>query len=493
MSFNPLLDPSDPVGRDVARLVHAGLVRVTDGGDIAPDLAERWITEDGGTSYVFFLRPKAAWHDGRPIIAADVVSTIRIVQAPDFPGPRELALLWKRVTPEIVDEHTVRLRLNAPYSTFIEACSLPLLPAHLFRPEDAARLADIDASYRPVGAGPYRVVEETELGVRLQRHDGYQGGKPYLDEVAFRYYPDGASAAAALRSGEVDGLAADSSVLSAPTPGAVTVTVPLQGRQVILFLNQQNPILADARVRQAIARGLDREGLLREVAGSDGVPAYGPIPSFSWAYSPVVETSPDLAGAGARLSEAGWGGNGTRTQAGQSLTLQLLTPMDRRLAGFGEGIKSQLAALGMRVEVQPTDLLDLYRERLAARRFDMALLMVELPSLDPDPAILWSASENASFRFAPFQQTEAERLMEEVRSNGDPTARLAALEAFQARWLQDVPSVVLVSPTLTYAISTRVHGIQPGVVPEPSARLQHVPQWYLYTERVPALFSALGR
>lgn len=48
---------------------------VFESGEISPDLAERWDTHDNGGRYVFHLNRAAAWHDGAPVTAEDVVYT----------------------------------------------------------------------------------------------------------------------------------------------------------------------------------------------------------------------------------------------------------------------------------------------------------------------------------------------------------------------------------------------------------------------------------
>lgn len=497
-SLNPLLDPSDPVTRDVARLVFAGLTRVTDGGDIQGDLAERWTTEDEGRSYTFYLRSGARWHDGQPVVAADVIATVALVRSPAFAGPAVLQRVWGEVQAEEVDARTVRLRLARPYSSFIEACSMPILPSHLFGLEDGLR--EHAASYQPVGAGPFRVAEHTSGMLRLARHGGYQGPKPYFDEVHLVYFPDPGAAIAALRDRRLDGFAgAPAGTAPAPTdPGStsgqiVSWPLPLLGEQLILYFNHRNSVLADSRVRKAFAAMIDRPRLFIEVAGMSAVPAHGPIPAFSWAYAPWMDVPADPTSARSLLDAAGWMGLPTRTQNGRPLRLQLAVPLEGRLVGLAEAIKAQLQALGAEIELQPTEQLDLYRERLATRRFDMALLHVGLGNIDPDPGWLWeSAQAESGFNFAGYRRAAADELIVAARLDGDPGRRRRALEGFQQLWLEDAPSVVLGSPVMTYAIWDHIRGVRPGTVPEPGARLQHLAEWYIHTERIPALLSLGG-
>lgn len=491
LSLNPLLNPFDPITRDVARLSFAGLIRVTDGGEIQAELAERWTTDPDGRTYVFYLRRGALWHDGQPVTANDVVGTIAVLQSPAYPGPPELAAVWRRVRAEATDPYTVRLHLDEPYTSFIEACSLPLLPAHIFGADGSATLNEHPASYQPVGAGPFRVAEVNQDGIRLVRHDGYAGPRPYLGEVHLRFYPDSASATLALLEGEVDGATALGGALSAARAEERQLSVhalPLPGHQNILLLNHRNQLLADPRVRQAIAAGIDRAQLVGGSLAGEAVPAYGPVPSYSWAYAPFVETPPDPAATRSLLDAAGWAGTAVRSQAGRLLRFQLSVPLDARLIALAEELKIQLQLVGFQIDVQPVDPLDLYRERLGPRRYDLALVGLWLGTVDPDPYPLWhSSGARSGFNFAAYERPQADALLELARLDGDPGRRRGVLEAFQRLWLEDVPSVVLTNPVMTYAISRELRGVRMGIAPEPGARFQHIAEWYVHTRRLAGL------
>jgi peptide/nickel transport system substrate-binding protein len=420
-------------------------------------------------------------------VADDVASTIGIVQSSAYPGPAEVSALWRDVRVEVVDPATVRFRLPRPYSSFIEACALPILPAHRLGPQDAGALRQNDASYEDLGAGPFKILEHTPDVLRLGRHEAYAGQKPFLEEVDFLLFPDPGTALSAFLDRRVDGLAqSDKTGLPASDEALTALEVPLLGQQIVLFLNQRNPILAERRVRAAIALGLDRSRLLGQLAPGTAVAAFGPIPAYSWAYAPLVEITPNPSAAAQFLDSAGFTGVAPRNQGGRPLQLQLLAPMDRRLVALSEDIRAQLEGLGFRIELQPTDELDLYRERINPRRFDMALLSVGLGSVDPDPYPLWDSQEaQTGFNLASYRRPEADRFLEAARLDGDPARRQLNLESFQRLWIEDVPSVVLASPAITYAVWNRVQGVRLGTVPEAGARFQHIAEWYMRTERLP--------
>jgi len=422
---------------------------------------------------------------------ADVQATIALLQAPTYAGPPELATLWRSVRVEAPNQATIRLTLAQPYASFIEACSVAILPAHIFGADGSADLHEHPGSYQPVGAGPYRVAASNADAIALIRHERYHGTAPFLDRVELHYYPSAAEALRALASHQVDGFAgAPASELAAvDTSGGIVVReAPIQGQQLILYLNHANPILADPRVRRAIALALDRRVLVSGPLHEVAAPAYGPIPAYSWAYQPAVELPPDESMARRLLEEAGWTGSPIRARNGRSLELQLVESADDRSIAIAELVRRQLEPLGFRVVVQPVDSLDLYRERMIPRTYDLALLNVWLGSVDPDPYPLWHSSQRETgFNFAQYQGPAADAALVAARSTDEPGQRLTALATFQTLWAADTPSVVLATPVLAYAMPAGLRGVRLGVVPEPSARFQHLAEWHLRTTRVPAI------
>lgn len=494
-SLNPLIDPLDPITQDVSRLIHAGLVRIADGGQVSGDLAATWSTSPDGLTYTFQLRPNMSWHDGQPISTADVQATVALLQSPNYSGPPELAALWRSVRVETPDPRTVRFTLAHPSPSFIEACSMAILPAHIFGADGAADLREHPASYRPVGAGPYRLESVTAESIVLTRFERYFGPAPYLERVELRSYPDAKEALRALARGDVDGFAgAQPSDLAGWDLGAhhVVREAPLQVQQLILYLNNERGPLVDPRVRRSIALAIDRRALVAGPMRASAIPAYGPVPAFSWAYTATVETPPDESEARRLLDEAGWTGAPLRSRNGQPLRLQLLEETDDRQIVVAEWLKGQLEVIGFRIEVQPVEPIDLLRERIFPRSYDLALLNVWLGSVDPDPYPFWHSSQREhGFNFAGYRSRAADEALTKARTDSDPTQRIAALTAFQVQWVEDTPSVVLASPMLTYVMPSALRGVRLGITPVPSARFQHLGEWHLFTTRGPAFLPPL--
>ena len=116
LSLNPLLHPTDPITRDVGRLVYGSLVRVVDGTSIEGDVARDWVTTRDGLTYTFRLRPDVRWHDAQLVTSADVIATVALLQSPTYAGPRELSEIWQGVRAEAPDSTTVVFHLAQPFA-----------------------------------------------------------------------------------------------------------------------------------------------------------------------------------------------------------------------------------------------------------------------------------------------------------------------------------------------------------------------------------------
>src|SRR5207302_219148 len=83
-----------------------------------------------------------------------------------------------------------------PDATYLRAFAT-IYPAHLF--DGRTRLVDDPYGRGPVGTGPFRFREWAPGDhLTLARNPIYrEAGRPYLDELVFRFFPDAAAAAAA--------------------------------------------------------------------------------------------------------------------------------------------------------------------------------------------------------------------------------------------------------------------------------------------------------
>ncbi len=493
--LNPLLCDATDIDLDLCRLLYRGLTTVDKHGRVVPDLAEAW-TVEAETIYTFRLKTNQFWHDGRPVTADDVLFTIGILKDPNVFSLPDLTSVWRAVDVEKLDDLTVRFQLAQPYAPFLDYTAIGLLPRHIWQDVPAAELATKPLDATPVGNGPLRVVAMAADHIRLEPSRFYRGPQPYLSALELRFYPDHASVFTAFINGEIDGI---SRVLPQDLPIAaerddLQLFSTVQSEYLTILLNLTNPdvpFFADRAVRQALMHGLDRERLVNEVAGGQGIVAHTLLLPNNWAYNPYVRQypyDPDLARQ--LLDEAGWvdsDGDGIRDKDGRPLRFLLYSNDDPMRQAMIQRIATGWRAIGVDAVPTPVTFAGLVADFLNPRRFDAALIGWELTG-DPDPYPLWHSTQAAGGgqNYSGWSNDEADRVMEEARAIHDEAQRRALYWRFQEIWAEDVPALLLYYPVYTYGVRDRVKNVQIGVLNQPADRFGSFAEWYILTRRVPA-------
>ena len=492
--INPLLCHTHDIDRDLCSLLFRGLTRLDQQGRVVPDLAERWTAPDG-LVYTFTLRENQFWHDGKPVTIDDLLFTIEMMQSPDSPILPDLAELWRSVTVEPVDEHTVRLLLDEPFAPFLDFTTIGLLPKHIWQDVPPSELLTSPLNSRPVGNGPMQVTLTSAQFIRLERNPYSSEDIPMVSALEFHFYPDYPSIYAAYTEGDLDGVSqvmqSDISLAQARTDLQL-FSAPLSTYVGVIF-NLQNPdvpFLQDVIVRRALYHALDREQLLDDMVGGHGVLASSPIPSNNWGHAPDTPSydyDPDEARR--LLDESGWidtDGDGTRDKDGLPMQLILLTNDGPTRIALIEQIAADWQAVGVKVVVESVSFAGFIRDFLTPRRFEAALLSWDI-SGDPDPFPLYHSSQIATGQnYGGWSNPEADALMIEARSKIDPEKRKSLYAQFQHLFAADVPAIPLYYPVYTYGVSERVKAVQIGPLNTPADRFATFPDWYILTRRVPA-------
>ncbi len=492
LHFIPYL-ASTPVDQDVARLVFSGLMRTDRGGELVPDLAATFRVEQEGKVWTFEIRDDARWHDGRPVVADDVVYTVGLFQDRAYSGP--LAEAFRGVLVDRVTTKVVRFTLPGPYGPFAASTTFPLLPAHKLGGVPFLQLPGEPFDQRPVGTGPFRVTDANPREVTLVANlDFYRTRpartRPYFDRFVLRTYPDTAGALMALARGDLDGVSGISSedAERARALRSVAVYSYPTNDYTALFLNvrPERAVLRERAVRQAIATAVDRGRVLAVAIDGRGQVADSLVPRTSWAYPAALHKyERSVTEAQAMLEGAGWkdsDGDGVRDKGGLALRISLATSDEPARLNAAEQIAHDLRLVGIeaRLEVKPFD--QLVDTVARPRAFDALLVgITSTPDPDPYPFFHSSQSKDPGFNFSGFSTLPLDRNLEAARKAGDREARKALFEPVLQTIATEVPVVFLYFSDHLYAQHVSIKGLKIAQIIEPSQRFWNVEDWYVRT------------
>jgi peptide/nickel transport system substrate-binding protein len=126
-------------------------------------------------------------------------------------------------------------------------------------------------SLKPVGTGPYRIVNFVlNDKLELERFDGHWEGPAPAAKVMFVEVPELSSRIAGLRSAEFDiitEVAPDQLESLSRAEGVDVLGGPIENVYAMVFDTLTSPALSDKRLRQAIVHAIDRAALVSSLFG----------------------------------------------------------------------------------------------------------------------------------------------------------------------------------------------------------------------------------
>ncbi len=355
------LDPrvaTDAQSQYLDSLIFSSLVQRDAQMNLQPDLAERWEIPNPRT-YVFHLRPGVRFHNGQPLVAADVKYTFDSILSGAVKTPKRGAFRVVESV-EAPDDSTVVFRLREPFASFLWNVTRPGVG---IVPDPGMLSAANSPSEHPIGTGPFRFVSAVpDSEVVLDRNPDYFGRAPTLQRVRFRIVPDATVRALELRKGTAD------LTLNSLTPDMVPVLQHVPGIELTeepgttlayIAVNFDDPILARRDVRQALAYATDRKTLVRYLLRGQARLASSLLPPNHWAYSnDVPHYDYDPARAEQLLDAAGF----SRGAGGMRLRLTLKTSTEESARLLGAALQDQWRRIGVELELRSLEFATFYSD-----------------------------------------------------------------------------------------------------------------------------------
>jgi peptide/nickel transport system substrate-binding protein len=452
------LDPrvgTDDASQKVQQLIFDNLMELDEHLRVVPKLAER-LEHPDPLLYVATLRRGVRFHDGHELTADDVVYTFRSFLDPDFVSPRKGGYRELRSI-EARDRYTVVFTLNQPFASFPVNLLTPIVPNG----------APVSLRDHPVGTGPYRFVRyDTDDQVELAAFADYFEGAPKNDGVIFKVVPDDVMRGLELRKGTVD------IVVNDVAPDIVhqlqrdarlqTLRSPGVDYQYI-GLNLRDPVLADVRVRQALAYAIDRQAIVTYLRRGLAELSTGLLPPLSWAYASDSFSFPfDPVRARALLDAAGYldpDGDGPRAR--MTLTLKVSNNEFNRLQS--SLVQQNFRDIGVALDVRTYEFATLYADVLAGN-FQLYFLQWTAGSLaDPDILRRVFHSRQAppvGFNRGHFRDAAVDEVLDRAAASEDDRERAELFRAAQRALAHQVPYISLWCKTNVAVAQRSLAGIR---------------------------------
>lgn len=439
-----------------------------------PRLARRWEWAPDSLSIAFHLDPRAHWHDGRPLRAADVHFTHAVYTDPTVGAPSAPLLAN-------IDSVSVRDSLTSVFwfkrrsgEQFFDATyQMQIIPVHLLGGVKRSELKTAQFGREPVGSGPFRFVRWTPgTSLEVVADTTHYRGRPKLDRVIWSVNPDFTAASTKLFAGEADVfevLRPEQLAELAKHPELKAVGYPSLDYGFMTFnlrdgaRGRPHPVLGDRELRRALTRALDRRSMIRNVFDTLGAVAIGPVTrAQATADTTIPQLEYDLAGARRTLDSLGWrdaNGDGVRERNGRPLAFTLLTPVSsRNRVRLSVLIQEQLKAAGAKVTVEQMDF-SAFLERMTGRRFDAVMGAWHL---DPSPAGVRQSWGTAGARgkdgsnYGGYESAAFDASVDSALAELDPVRSKAHFRRAYETIVADAPAVWLYEPRLMAGVHKRI-------------------------------------
>jgi len=414
---------------------------VFDRGDIHPDLAETWESPDDGKTWIFHLNPAARWHDGVPVTAHDVAYTYTTVLANGYTG---MTFLSDIESTRSVDDHTVEILLSTPNAAFLGQLGsfvlTHIVPKHLY---DGTDWETNPHNFNPIGSGPFKF-EEWVQGERIElvANTDYWREGPYVERLTYRVMGDLDEAMDALAAGDVHFVTRDVPCQRVEAfralPGVDVNVIPGHSMGFVAF-NWDKPLFQDRRVREAVARAIDRRPIAAQICPFATTPVHYYLEAVDWAFNPEAKAPEyDPIQAERLLDDAGY----PRVESGHRLPDPIRIGYRLIYPHYGVSanlIAEQLSAIGIEATVEGADPVTWNDKYLRDGDFD---LLIEAGDIGPDPQIMSSFLATGGTRnIMRYSNEIVDQAFEDGRSTTDLTERGKHYRVLQAALADDIARI----------------------------------------------------
>jgi len=457
--------------------VYDRLVRfdVNDPSKLYGDIAKSWTVAPDGKTYSFELKPGLKFASGNPLTAEDAVFSLqRAVLLDKTPAfiLTQFGFTKDNVKDRIKQTGPLTLTLETEKSfapSFVLNCLTANVAAIVDKKLVLSKEQNGDLGYgwlktNYAGSGPLKLREwrANEI-VALERNDNYYGEKSKLPRVIYRHVKEAATQRLLLEKADADiarNLTPQDLAALASNKEIKTTSTP-KGTVYYFSLNQKNPILAKAEVREAMKWLVDYSAIGDTLIKNIGVVHQNFLPVGLLGASTENPYKLDVDKAKALLAKAGYP-NGFKV----TIDMRTVQPVQ----GITEAFQQTAKRAGIDVEILPGDgkqTLTKYR----ARTHDMYIGQWGADYWDPHTnadTFARNPDNGDDAKSKPLAWRNAWAIPELTKKadaavlERDPAKRKAMYEEMQADFRKNSPFVMLYQQTEVAAFRSDVEGLKLG-------------------------------
>lgn len=366
----------------INRLTKIGLTKFDENGNVVPEVATTWEISEDVTTYIFTISEKFP--------RDDVIAKLQ-KQKDKFSG----------IAIESIDNNKIKFSFPQSYSPFLAESTEPILDY-----------------------GPYKQVKETSSQIDFNSRNDFYLGKPYIEKISLKIYPDVENLQKAFRAGEID-VVYNSQGETWEEYNAYQFNLP---RYNIIFFNTSREVVKDKQTRQKIANG---------------------------------------------------------EKFDETLKLMIVSLDSDKYHKTVEDLLVKWQEQNIQADVYYKSANELTNTIIPKRDYDVLVYGLDY-GRDPDPYPFWHSTqtEEGGFNLSNFSHIDADKAIEEARQTKDQGKRQEKLAEFQKYFDEEKPAIIISQDQWQFAVSNKVKGIETNYSVTPADRYIGVEKWYIKEKRV---------
>ena len=415
------------------------LVRKNLDGVTSPELATEWSANADATEWTFKLRKGIYFHDGSAFDAPDVKYSLMRAKDPDIGSPVRKSLNVVEDI-EVVDQHTVKMKLSTSFADF------PLLLTD-YRLRMIPEGSGDTIGQTGIGTGPFMVDKFDPEGTTvLKANPEYWEGAPGVAEVHVIAIPDGEARVQALLTGQIDMnryVPFSQKRIFDNNPKFNVSVVPTGNWRGMVMRTDTAPF-DNPKVRKAVRLAVDRQELVDLVMGGAATVSCDTPVAPSDQYRLKMDCPQNISKAKNLLREAGY-------PNGISMTIHVSTK-EPTWPTIAEVMQQQLAKANIKADIKMTPSKSYWKETWMKK----AVAMTRWNERPADSILHEAYHSGAKWNESFYKSSSFDKNLADARGQLDFNKRKAAYQNAQKTLWEETGTMIPYHVSKLVITSSRV-------------------------------------